>query len=218
MAEITSIAWTDHTFNPWIGCTNVSDGCLNCYAEILAKRFGLVQWGDHPRYRTVLESCAERTVAGKAAQLERAENSLGLGLGIGGQDTMTATTPKIVQIANAWAPADDDAGLDAVDLVFALDNAGRVWKANMHGGDPWYQIETFPTPGHIIQIAVASAPREGHVALERLFGLCHDGSLWLKTMTVFGERAWCQRRWKTRPHAGARVGQFGAVFSTVGSG
>ncbi len=56
MAEITSIAWTDHTFNPWIGCTNVSDGCLNCYAEILAKRFGLVQWGDHPRYRTVLES------------------------------------------------------------------------------------------------------------------------------------------------------------------
>ena len=103
---------------------------------------------------------------------------------------MTATTPKIVQIANAWAPADDDAGLDAVDLVFALDNAGRVWKANMHGGDPWYQIETFPTPGHIIQIAVASAPREGHVALERLFGLCRDGSLWLKTMTVFGERAW----------------------------
>ncbi len=103
---------------------------------------------------------------------------------------MTATTPKIVQIANAWAPADDDAGLDAVDLVFALDNAGRVWKANMHGGDPWYQIETFPTPGHIIQIAVASAPREGHVALERLFALCRDGSLWLKTMTVFGERAW----------------------------
>lgn len=25
--------WTDHTFNPWIGCTKVSDGCKFCYAE-----------------------------------------------------------------------------------------------------------------------------------------------------------------------------------------
>jgi len=33
MGEKTGIAWTDHTFNPWIGCTKVSAGCLNCYAE-----------------------------------------------------------------------------------------------------------------------------------------------------------------------------------------
>lgn len=33
MGETTGIAWTDHTFNPWIGCTKVSAGCLNCYAE-----------------------------------------------------------------------------------------------------------------------------------------------------------------------------------------
>jgi protein gp37 len=33
MGEKTGILWTDHTFNPWIGCTKVSAGCANCYAE-----------------------------------------------------------------------------------------------------------------------------------------------------------------------------------------
>jgi len=33
MGENSSIAWTDHTFNPWVGCFKVSEGCKNCYAE-----------------------------------------------------------------------------------------------------------------------------------------------------------------------------------------
>lgn len=32
MGENTKIQWTDYTFNPWIGCTKVSPGCVNCYA------------------------------------------------------------------------------------------------------------------------------------------------------------------------------------------
>lgn len=32
MADITAIAWTDSTFNPWWGCTKVAPGCDNCYA------------------------------------------------------------------------------------------------------------------------------------------------------------------------------------------
>jgi protein gp37 len=31
----TAIAWTDHTFNPWMGCHKVSQGCKHCYAEAL---------------------------------------------------------------------------------------------------------------------------------------------------------------------------------------
>ena len=31
--ENSKIAWTDHTFNPWVGCTKVSPGCLHCYAK-----------------------------------------------------------------------------------------------------------------------------------------------------------------------------------------
>jgi protein gp37 len=53
MAERSAIEWTDHTFNPWIGCTKVGPGCDHCYAEQLAtKRLG-VPWGPGaPRRRT----------------------------------------------------------------------------------------------------------------------------------------------------------------------
>ncbi len=45
MAENTHISWTNHTFNPWIGCQKVSPGCDHCYAETLSKRFNLADWG-----------------------------------------------------------------------------------------------------------------------------------------------------------------------------
>lgn len=38
MAENSKIQWTHHTFNPWRGCTKVSAGCANCYAETLSGR------------------------------------------------------------------------------------------------------------------------------------------------------------------------------------
>jgi protein gp37 len=40
MGANSSIEWTDHTFNPWRGCTKVSPGCEHCYAESLSKRTG----------------------------------------------------------------------------------------------------------------------------------------------------------------------------------
>jgi protein gp37 len=45
MGEVTGISWTDHTFNPWWGCTRVSPGCVNCYAETFDKRVGGDHWG-----------------------------------------------------------------------------------------------------------------------------------------------------------------------------
>lgn len=38
MGKDTKIQWATHTFNPWRGCTKVSPGCVNCYAETLSKR------------------------------------------------------------------------------------------------------------------------------------------------------------------------------------
>ncbi|MET3514309.1 protein gp37 [Pseudacidovorax sp. 1753] len=55
MAENSKIEWTDHTFNPWTGCTKVSDGCDLCYAEGWSKRAGakVGKWGPGaPRVRT----------------------------------------------------------------------------------------------------------------------------------------------------------------------
>lgn len=39
MAGTTSIEWADATWNPTVGCTKVSPGCDNCYAETLVNRF-----------------------------------------------------------------------------------------------------------------------------------------------------------------------------------
>jgi protein gp37 len=46
--EYSKIEWTDHTFNPWIGCQHVSPGCDHCYVEtMMDHRYGKVEWGPH---------------------------------------------------------------------------------------------------------------------------------------------------------------------------
>lgn len=54
MGENSKIEWTDHTFNPWMGCTKVSPACDGCYAEaMMDHRYGKVKWGPHgERVRT----------------------------------------------------------------------------------------------------------------------------------------------------------------------
>jgi protein gp37 len=39
MAEKSKIEWTDSTWNPVAGCTKISPGCKNCYAETFAERW-----------------------------------------------------------------------------------------------------------------------------------------------------------------------------------
>ncbi|HLL89362.1 MAG TPA: phage Gp37/Gp68 family protein [Tepidisphaeraceae bacterium] len=48
MALGTGIEWTDATWNPVTGCTKVSPGCKNCYAERMARRLKAM---GQPRYR-----------------------------------------------------------------------------------------------------------------------------------------------------------------------
>src|SRR5512139_3060373 len=39
MAQISTIEWTEATWNPVTGCDKVSPGCAHCYAETFANRF-----------------------------------------------------------------------------------------------------------------------------------------------------------------------------------
>ena len=48
MSEQSAIEWTDATWNPVTGCTKISPGCRNCYAERLARRLRAME---SPRYR-----------------------------------------------------------------------------------------------------------------------------------------------------------------------
>jgi len=65
----TNIEWTEtpglndvshkgYTFNPWIGCTHKSPGCIHCYAEtLLDHRFKTVEWGKgKPRNKTSISN------------------------------------------------------------------------------------------------------------------------------------------------------------------
>ncbi len=52
MADKSGIEWTDATWNPVTGCTKISPGCKNCYAERLAHR--LQAMGTH-RYRNAFK-------------------------------------------------------------------------------------------------------------------------------------------------------------------
>ena len=38
MSQLSSIEWTEQTWNPTTGCTKISPGCQNCYAETMARR------------------------------------------------------------------------------------------------------------------------------------------------------------------------------------
>lgn len=64
----SSISWTHHTFNPWIGCTKVSPGCANCYAEVDRSTCFLgVKWGrGAPRHRT--KTCGDPLAHDRAAK------------------------------------------------------------------------------------------------------------------------------------------------------
>lgn len=48
MSDQTGIEWTDATWNPVTGCSKVSPGCKNCYAERLALRLRAM---GSPRYQ-----------------------------------------------------------------------------------------------------------------------------------------------------------------------
>lgn len=87
----SAIQWTDHTFNPWIGCTKVSPGCANCYAATqdkfrkwtpegwgagkLRKRTSAHNWNEPRRWNREAEkaflSLAHSTGAGIPIPFER---------------------------------------------------------------------------------------------------------------------------------------------------
>lgn len=49
MADKSNIEWTEATWNPVTGCTKISQGCKNCYAERLAnrlKKMGVPRYSD----------------------------------------------------------------------------------------------------------------------------------------------------------------------------
>ena len=68
MGYKTSISWTESTWSPVRGCSRVSQGCVNCYAERLAGRFGQVRGGAFEGFAQVTPAGARWT--GKVELIE----------------------------------------------------------------------------------------------------------------------------------------------------
>lgn len=52
---MTKIEWTDRTWNPIVGCTKISSGCKNCYAERMAARLATIEQTKY-KYLPVVEN------------------------------------------------------------------------------------------------------------------------------------------------------------------
>lgn len=65
MGTKTKIEWTDHTFNPWMGCAKVSPGCDHCYAERDARRWKGKRgtWGPNGKRVIAAESTWKKPLA-----------------------------------------------------------------------------------------------------------------------------------------------------------
>ena len=122
MSEQTIIAWTDHTFNAWMGCTKVSAGCANCYAETLTRdRMGLTLWGPDSA-RQVTKSPWQNVRSWNAAAGRGVPGNLGPG------------KPHLVFLGSLmdWAEDRDD----------LLEVRARMWQLIRECPHLWFQMLT----------------------------------------------------------------------------
>lgn len=134
MGETTGISWADHTFNPWRGCTKVSDGCKHCYAETLSLRNPgtLGVWGPRGSRSPAAESYWRQLRKWNAAAakdgVRRRVFCASLADVFEGQDTMPAASRPIVQAARErlWGEIEACPALDFLLLTKRPENAAAL--------------------------------------------------------------------------------------------
>src|SRR5688572_30020214 len=101
MAAGSTIEWTEATWNPVTGCTKISAGCKNCYAERMSRRLramGKVQ------YRNGFELTTHDSVLGLPLKWKR---------------------PRTIFVNSMSDLFHDDVGLDFTKKVFHVMNQCR---------------------------------------------------------------------------------------------
>lgn len=117
MAENSKISWCDHTFNPWIGCSEAQftspdgqlldhQGCIKCYAKAMAAFRGWAEWGPGKPRRVTSEDNWRKPYrwAREATKTGRPELVFCLSLG----DVLDVDAPKAAQTA-LWRVISDTA-------------------------------------------------------------------------------------------------------------
>lgn len=125
MAETTGISWADHTFNPWIGCTEVSAGCDNCYArDFTRNRMGLEVWGAGvPRRRTTPAYWRQLRKWSEAAKRD----------GVRRRAFPSMCDPGDAEVSEEWFTEFLDTALEAdgLDILLLTKRPGELMRRGM---------------------------------------------------------------------------------------
>lgn len=124
MGETSAIEWTDATFNPWWGCTRVSPGCDNCYADTWAHRVGFNDLWDGPKRRTFgVKHWAEPLTWNRRAQKESRRIRV---FCASMADVFDKDAPERAR-QDLWELIEDTAYLDWLLLTKRIGNAPRMF-------------------------------------------------------------------------------------------
>lgn len=136
--ENSTIEWTHHTFNPWMGCAHKSEGCDNCYAETsMDKRYKKVKWGHgQPRSRTSegnwklpLRWDRQTAALGERARVFCASLA----------DVFDDEVPEEWR-QDLWELIESTPNLDWLLLTKRPENYAKFLSWLKGGGDPWQHV------------------------------------------------------------------------------
>lgn len=165
----SKIEWCDHTFNPWIGCTKVSAGCANCYAERqMADRFGWVRWGaGQARMRTSPDTWSKVRAWDRNAAIDR---TLGL----------LSYRPRVFCASLAdWLDdeVEDSWRADLMELI--LETPELDWLLLTKRPDNWQ-----PLMRRLNRSALASSWLDGVAPPNVWFGVSAENQTWFDLRTA----------------------------------
>lgn len=152
MAENTKIEWCDVSKSPWEGCTKVSPGCLNCYAEARDRRHlheKASHWGKGaPRWKSKTFA-AEMRKLNRTVENERL-NEMELGPSMHGRMARPKVFPSLCDWLDDEVPIEwlaeflqvihDTPNLDWLLLTKRPENfLGRMCEAMVHVDRNWME-------------------------------------------------------------------------------
>jgi protein gp37 len=137
VGQVTKISWCDHTFNPWRGCTKVSAGCANCYAEVQSRRNPAVlgEWGKGGARAVAAESYWRQPFAWDRAAEKSGKPTLVFCASLAdvfeGRDTMPESSWVAVEAARArlFSVIDRTPNLRWLLLTKRPENIKKMWPA-----------------------------------------------------------------------------------------
>lgn len=117
MAQNSKIEWTHHTANLWWGCTEVHEGCDNCYARVLDNRWNGNHWGKDSARRVINSVWKDlnkyQKLAKEAGQLHR--------VFVGSMMDIFEKPVEVVDIkGNPFTMNPDDGGMPDLQIMTSI--------------------------------------------------------------------------------------------------